>query len=46
MASKPTKITINRSAVTGRIVTAAYAKAHPKTTETEHRVRVQPPKKK
>jgi hypothetical protein len=30
--------------VTGRIVTAAYAASHPKTTETE-RVRV-PPKKK
>jgi hypothetical protein len=36
LATKGSK-TIHRSAVTGRIVTAAYAAAHPKTTETEHR---------
>ncbi len=31
------KITINRSAVTGKFVTPAFAKSHPRTTETEHR---------
>jgi hypothetical protein len=29
------KIVINRSSVTGRIVTKAYAKKHPHTTERE-----------
>lgn len=29
------KRTIRRSSVTGRIVTKAYAKKHPRTTETE-----------
>ena len=28
-------VTVNRSAVSGRFVTDKYAKAHPKTTETE-----------
>ena len=27
--------TVNRSAISGRFVTDKYAKAHPKTTETE-----------
>jgi hypothetical protein len=45
MASNGTKKTIRRSSITGRIVTAAYAATHPKTTETE-RVRVSPPPKK
>ncbi|MBB5331781.1 hypothetical protein HDF14_005430 [Edaphobacter lichenicola] len=31
-----TKITVNRSAVSGKFVTPQYAKSHPKTTETEH----------
>ena len=44
MASKSTK-TIYRSSVTGRIIKAAYAKAHPNTTEKQH-VRVPSPKKK
>jgi len=44
MASKSTK-TIHRSSVTGRIVKASFAKAHPRITETE-RVRVPPPKRK
>jgi hypothetical protein len=44
MASKGTTKTINRSSVTGRIVTATYAKTHPTTTETE-RVRVPAPSK-
>ncbi|HZP70042.1 MAG TPA: hypothetical protein VFB29_08875 [Pseudolabrys sp.] len=44
MASKSTK-TIYRSSVTGRIVKASYANAHPRTTEKEH-VRVQPSTKK
>ncbi len=35
--------TIHRSSVTGRIVKASYAKAHPRTTETE---RVKVPKRK
>jgi hypothetical protein len=39
MASKGTTKTIRRSSVTGRIVKASYAKAHPRSTETE-RVRV------
>jgi hypothetical protein len=43
MASKNTK-TIYRSSVTGRIIKASYAKAHPRTTEKQH-VHV-PPKKK
>ena len=30
------KITINRSAVTGKFVTEKYADKHPRTTETEH----------
>jgi hypothetical protein len=30
------KVVINRSSVTGRIVTAAYAKTHPATTEKQH----------
>jgi hypothetical protein len=35
--SKPTpKITVNRDAGSGKFVTPKYAKAHPKTTETEH----------
>lgn len=38
------KKTINRSSVTGRIVTSDYAKKHPNTTEKE-RVRI-PNKKK
>jgi hypothetical protein len=33
--SKPSKIKVNRSAVTGRFVTEKYTKAHPKTTVTE-----------
>ena len=33
MVSKPT--VRNRSAITGKYVKAAYAKAHPKTTVTE-----------
>jgi hypothetical protein len=37
MAKKPPTKVIYRSAVTGRIVTPQYAKAHPKTTEKEHR---------
>jgi hypothetical protein len=44
MASKNTK-TIYRSSVTGRIVKATYANAHPGTTEKQH-VRVPPSKKK
>lgn len=36
MAKKPTVITVARSAITGRFVTPATAKAHPRTTETEH----------
>jgi hypothetical protein len=31
-----TKITVNRSAVTGKFVTPQYAAKHPRTTETEH----------
>lgn len=34
---------LNRSAVTGRIVTAKYAKSHPRTTVTET---IKAPKKK
>jgi hypothetical protein len=37
MAKKPPSNVIYRSAVSGRIVTPQYAKAHPKTTEKEHR---------
>ena len=37
--------TINRSSITGRIVTKTYAAAHPRTTETE-RVNVGKRKKK
>lgn len=38
---------INRSSETGRLVTASFAKAHPKTTETQHvRVPVSTPLKK
>jgi hypothetical protein len=37
MAKKPPTKVIYRSAVSGRIVTPQYAKAHPKTTEKEHR---------
>ena len=44
MASKGTK-TIYRSSVSGRIVKASYANAHPRITEKQH-VRVPPPKKK
>jgi len=43
LASKETKKTIYRSSVSGRIVRASYAKAHPNTTEKE-RVRVPSPK--
>ncbi len=32
-----TKVTLNRSSVTGRFVTEGYAKRHPKTTQTEKR---------
>ncbi len=45
MASKGTTKTIHRNSVSGRIVTASYAKVHPRTTETE-RVRVPPSTKK
>jgi hypothetical protein len=31
------KITLNRSAVTGKFVTPKYVQTHPRTTETEHR---------
>jgi len=44
LASKRTK-TIHRSSVTGRIVKASYAAAHPRETVTE-RVRVPALKKK
>lgn len=44
MAKNKTKI-IHRSSETGKLVTEKYAKAHPKTTETE-RVKISPPKKK
>jgi len=30
------KVTVNRSAITGKFVTPQYAKQHPRTTETEH----------
>ena len=30
------KVTVNRSAVTGKFVTTQYANKHPRTTETEH----------
>lgn len=43
MTNKPTKITVNRSAVTGKFVTEQYADKHPSTTETEHYKR-SPPK--
>ena len=33
--AKGGKVVVNRSAVTGRIVKASYAKAHPRTTERE-----------
>jgi len=36
LANKPTKITVNRSAATGRFVTEKYADSHKRTTETEH----------
>jgi hypothetical protein len=47
MTAKTQTREINRSSVTGRLVSEQYAKAHPKTTEHE-RVRVPaptPPKK-
>lgn len=34
MAGK--KVTVNRSAKTGKFVTEKYAKTHPSTTEKEH----------
>ena len=37
MAKSNKKITLNRSSITGRFVTEKYAKAHPKTTQKEHR---------
>jgi hypothetical protein len=37
MTSKTRTVTMNRSAITGRTVTEAYAKSHPKTTVTETR---------
>jgi hypothetical protein len=39
-----TRRVIHRSSVSGRIVTAAYTRAHPRTTETQH-VRVPAPSK-
>ena len=30
------KVTVNRSAVTGKFVTQKYADKHPRTTETEN----------
>ena len=45
MAAKAKSKTINRSSITGRLVTADYAKKHPNTTEKE-RVRVPTSKKK
>jgi hypothetical protein len=44
MASKPAIKTIYRSSVTGRIIKASYAKAHPRITEKQH-VYVPSPKK-
>jgi len=47
MPAKTQTRVINRSSETGRLVTALYAKAHPKTTETERvRVPVSTPSKK
>lgn len=34
--AKTTKVTVNRSAVSGQFVTPKYAATHPRTTETEH----------
>lgn len=34
-SSKPTTVEVNKSAVTGRFVTDAYVKSHPKTTYVE-----------
>lgn len=36
MSGKTTTRVINRSSITGRIVTERYAEAHPKTTERQH----------
>jgi hypothetical protein len=44
LANKPTKITVNRSAETGKFVTEGYADKHPRTTETEHYQRAAPTK--
>jgi hypothetical protein len=47
MPGKTQTRVINRSSVSGRIVTEKYAKSHPKTTETERvRVPVSTPTKK
>jgi hypothetical protein len=45
MAGSKKKITMNRNSKTGKLVTAAYAKAHPATTETERRPAPKPKKK-
>jgi hypothetical protein len=39
MAKKSGKVTMYRSAKTGKLVTADYARAHPSTTEKETRTR-------
>jgi hypothetical protein len=46
MAKGGTKI-VRRNSDSGRFVTKEYVKAHPKTTETEHRpTKSSPPKRK
>lgn len=34
--AKQAKVTVSRSAVTGRFVKSSYAKAHPNTTVNQH----------
>lgn len=36
------EITLHRDAVDGRFVTREYVKRHPRTTETEHRIKRRP----
>ena len=36
LSRNKSKITVNRSAVTGKFVSEKYANNHPKTTEKEH----------